>query len=1484
MSPRPGGEADKFGNRYEGAWTIRHILYVLLGAGNSLTVEGVGDLSKGVEFTYLHGDTVQVHQLKRQNGSANTWTVKSLQSKGIWENVRSHVEDGRQFHFVSLLPANSLQELADRARRSESQEDFIKHWLTEGLRDTFDDLSSPDIFGSAEKVWEILRGFWISWPDEQDIVNMNGALAELLLEGAAGSLAAVGLGDLVQNALGVTLDAPAIESRLGTYGLSRARLLNTSGIAEQVGSVCKGWASSIERELLQPTIDRPETAQLVELVNGSNHLLLLMGHGGGGKSATLHQVYESLDADSVPLLAFRLDRLEPFSSTTELGERIGVGVSPVTALAAVAGERPSVLIVDQLDAVSLTSGGMPRNFDAVASLVREASAFPAMTVILACRKFDVDNDYRIRELVDAKNCAHVEVGEISDEQVAESVRAMGLDANALTDHQKKLLRSPLNLVLLKSIAGNEDAMAFQTTKNLFDAFWQRKLTDCRQRRDTVRFNKVISTVAEAISARQRLSVPITALDVDDLADDAAVLVSEHVLVRDGQQIAFFHEAFFDYAFARGWIERGESLVTFLSGGEQELFRRAQVRQIMNHLRELEPDRFAVETEALLTSSDIRFHIKDVALKIIGSLSKPSAREWEMVASVQDTGPAFEERLWRSLQAAGWFERLDAEGVIEEWLDGADQDYQGRAIDIMVGAAKSDPDRLAAILGARKAAPEYPQWLLWVTRICDLYRSRSLFELVLDSVRSGQYSTRTDELWLAAHDLGKHEPEWAVELLAAHLVDRPDAMVVDDKGKVEALLDRDYSVIQLVQLAAAGAPELFCELLIPYTLQVMAVTAYAEDDDNRPRRDRHFSHRHPRTNVHELEDALLAGAATALRGLVDKDADSARPVLESLASDPHDTAQWLLYEALRAAGRNCAEWVAELLLQGTHRFISGYYAANAVWKTRELIQNASQFMSDETFARLEAAILEVRFPWESKPTGWYPFNLLSAMQEDRLSEQGRRRLGELRRKFDTDQPAEPQGIMGGAIGAPINQAAAEHMNDEQWLGAIAKHNSERTDWRTHTGGAYEQSHILQEQTKSDPERFSRLALRFDESVHPAYGDAILMGLGNAEVLADPASVFEAVRHIASLGNEENNRWLGSAIRKYLKTVPQDIVQLIVDRAISAADPVDGSLTVRTENQEHTQGRDLYTSGINSSRGSAAEILGDLLIYDAGGSRTALVLPVLDTMAGDPAITVRSCVAHVIHASMRHARPEALQAFGQLINAGDELLATHAVVRLMAHIGFEDPDVVRPVIERMLQSETYETRQCGGQLAALAAMQWSLAELLDSVLSGEDVASRIGAAGACAHGLSSATDTSVAQGAFEQLIHDPEEEVRKTIAEFASVVRGKRLRPLKASFKALIESASFEEALPQLLITLEHAPDRVDDLALQCARRFIQLQGSASGNIQNRAAHDARHVGELLVRAYAQSTSGESRGQVLDLLDQLLLVGAFGVGDLVEKSER
>ena len=148
---------------------------------------------------------------------------------------------------------------------------------------------------------------------------------------------------------------------------------------------------------------------------------------------------------------------------------------------------------------------------------------------------------------------------------------MGLGADRLSDKQRDLLRTPLHLVLLQTVADQPDALSLTTSRQLFDAYWDRKDQDCQQQRpaNPPRFATVIGALAEVMSERQRLVVSESVLDADDLRSDAKVLISQGVLVLDGRRLAFFHEAFFDYAFARRWINRGQSLVEFLHAGEQE---------------------------------------------------------------------------------------------------------------------------------------------------------------------------------------------------------------------------------------------------------------------------------------------------------------------------------------------------------------------------------------------------------------------------------------------------------------------------------------------------------------------------------------------------------------------------------------------------------------------------------------------------------------------------------------------------------------------------------------------------------------------------------------------------------------------------------------------------------------------------------------------------------------------------------------------------
>ncbi|WP_455353372.1 hypothetical protein [Streptomyces sp. SYSU K217416] len=1486
MAPRPGGETDKFGNRYEGAWTIRHALNVLLGSGTSLCVEPGGPLGDGVEFVYRHDHGTEVHQVKRQNRNANSWNVASLRDKGVWESLRSHVEAGRAFHFVSVLPARALDELADRARRSDDLASFEAEWLADELRGPFNALASGGIYGSTATAWRMLRGFRVEWHDERDLVHTNAVLAEQVLAGAPGRLAALALGQVLFDNLGTTLDAAALTTRLAQYGLRGVARADAVAVSDAVRTVTRRWAASVERALLRPTIPREEAVCLVaEVMEGTRRLVLLTGTAGGGKSAVLHQTFTVLDEAATPVLAFRLDRLEPFGSTHELGQRVGLPMSPVGALGAVAAGRPCVLVVDQLDAVSMASGRIPETFDAVADLVDEAAAHPGMRVVLACRAFDVEADARIRRLTALDHCTRVTVGSLSDAQVDTAVTGMGLDVSRLAPPQRVLLRSPLHLVLLAQVADQEEALLFHTTRQLFDAFWDTKQEECA-RRPSVRFHDAVSAVVAAMSARQRLSVPHSVLDTDDLAASRKVLESEHVFVRDGHQLAFFHESFFDYAFAREWLRREESLVAFLTGGEQELFRRGQLRQVLDHVRDLDPERFAEEVEALLTSPDIRYHLKHLTLAVLRGLDAPTATEWGAVARVLETRPPFRDRLVDMLGTPAWFRRGDDEGFFENWLDSADAREQDWAVRLLVAVADALPDRVARLLDPHAADPGYGALLIGIVPHARIAGSRPLFDLLLDGVRAGLFTGVEHALWDPAGDLAAEEPIWVVELLGTLLTERPGALSLDDQGRVAVLLNRDYAALKTVTAAAVGAPEEFCVRVLPVLLAVMSLTAYPVRT-GRPVHDRHFSHRHPGDDPGDLGDALLQGAAEALRSTAGRDAARARQLVEQLVSEPYEAAQWLLYQALAAAGPDLAPWSAEILLQGRHRLLSGY-TANAVWGAREVLRAIGGALPDNAFGRLEQSLLHLRLPPEEKLSPWHEFTLLTALPEGRLSERAARRLGELRRLYgDRREPDEPEGVTGGFVGPPIPAEAAQHMSDDQWLRAMRKHSRDRTDWSTLTGGARELSHVLRSMTEADPGRFARLAVRIDAGTHPAYGASLLLGLGEAEPYDDPETVFAAVRHFAVRGGPEQDRWLGHALRKYLEHAPLDLVEALLSRALdsgesSDADNSSGAHVSGADRSDVT--RDLLTAGINTVRGSAAESLGDLLVHDADGSRAALIVPHLGRLAADPSLDVRACVAHVLGAAIRHDRRAAADAFEVLVQAPDHLLASPYVARLAVALMHGDPASAGPLTERMLHSPVAPVRQVGGQVAALAAMEWETSELLAKVLAGNDTAQRQGAADVCAQRLLNTGDAALAHHSLVRFFYDPEEDVREAAATVAAVLRGRRLGPYRRTLTALIDSRAFGAALPQLLITLEDAPDRVDELVLTCARRFVAVFGAASADLARGVAADARNIGRLLVRAYVQASSPVLRSGILDLLDQLLLLGSYGVAEAINDSDR
>src|SRR5207247_384284 len=164
-------------------------------------------------------------------------------------------------------------------------------------------------------------------------------------------------------------------------------------------------------------------------------------------------------------------------ATIGLGEQLGLPESPALVIERCHPGQKAVLVVDQLDFVSATSGRNPNFFDTVAALLVEIRGLRSTFcphVIIACRKFDFENDHRLRKLLPPQQ-EPIDVGPWTEAEVKATISAAGGDVSRLSNRQFDLLRLPQNLSLFvdSGLASNPKP-AFLSQKQLFDAYWEAK--------------------------------------------------------------------------------------------------------------------------------------------------------------------------------------------------------------------------------------------------------------------------------------------------------------------------------------------------------------------------------------------------------------------------------------------------------------------------------------------------------------------------------------------------------------------------------------------------------------------------------------------------------------------------------------------------------------------------------------------------------------------------------------------------------------------------------------------------------------------------------------------------------------------------------------------------------------------------------------------------------------------------------------------------
>jgi hypothetical protein len=696
-------------------------------------------------------------QVKRQQVLDEEWAIGTLVSRGVIPafGQRLGEDPAARCEFFSALSASHLQQMSEDARMAADLAEFETRYVAaKNKKESWETLCRAWSDVTREAVWRRLQRVTAGNVDEQTLRETLRAHALALVAAPPDDVVAR-LGEYLDDHLAVELTAQGIWDFLReAAGFRPTDWSRDQSIHARIHDETSRYrdGTSADRGPLAE-IRRSAAGVIAELLAAPRGpaVITVAADAGAGKTALLGQVLDDLKTraaagpdDHRPrvVLATRLDRLDGFRDAHSLGVAMRLPGSPAAVLSQVAAGCPALLVLDQVDAFGAGSGRNPARLDAVTDVLRDARAL-GIKVMIACRAFDLEMDDRLAALAGITGKGqyadghHVErLGPLPDADVDDALRAAGIEPAALTVSLRTLLSIPLHLHMLVMLRerGRLDPAGISTRLQLFDKFYSAVRAEAEARQPNAPVTGVADRLAVMLSERQELSVAAARLGDNQTTVDS--LVRAGWLRRDRGRIAFAHEAFFDYAYAQQHMRSGLALLGLLRSGEQHLFRRAQVRQILALEREQEPGQYLRDVQEILAADDVRPHLKELIMALVTLVPDPGLDEWLALSVLGDArvDSLAERACWLASQAPGFSRLLLDQGIIAGYLaDPVTADLGTWMCTLLI---QNHPDQVAELLRPYADQDGWSSRLVRVLNVAPLGRSHQGVSLMVAVIDAG----------------------------------------------------------------------------------------------------------------------------------------------------------------------------------------------------------------------------------------------------------------------------------------------------------------------------------------------------------------------------------------------------------------------------------------------------------------------------------------------------------------------------------------------------------------------------------------------------------------------------------------------------------------------------------------------------------------------------------------------------------------------------
>lgn len=395
--------------------------------------------------------------------------------------------------------------------------------------------------------------------------------------------------------------------------------------------------------------------------DSSTRLALLYGKAGIGKSIVMHKLLERLqEREDYLVLGIKSDLVE-FANIADLQGKLYLARPIEDVIREEASNRNRVvLLVDQIDALSLSLSANRTPLRSLLSLIKSLANIPRVRVVISCRPYDLEYDPELQNLK-IKN--QWELKELSEEQVLQTLRSNGHN-ESMDDRLISFLGNPLHLYLFLKVRPEERLTDPLSTNLLYHQLWIKYINN----ENTYPVSKasllsLLDTLVDTMYQRQELSIHIREVETQYEQELRYLLTNDLLIESRNRQIQFFHQTLFDYVYARRFLEKGKSLLDELKGQHQGLFIRASVKSILMFLREQKPKEYLRTLDQLLYRqednglSTFRFHLKSLVLQTLTNFDIPSPSELDFISRKIYPNSEYMELVFNSVYTLNWFHAI-----------------------------------------------------------------------------------------------------------------------------------------------------------------------------------------------------------------------------------------------------------------------------------------------------------------------------------------------------------------------------------------------------------------------------------------------------------------------------------------------------------------------------------------------------------------------------------------------------------------------------------------------------------------------------------------------------------------------------------------------------------------------------------------------------------------------------------------------------------